>query len=192
MCLLAGCANVSDVRLVSRRQRGPRVRISLDKAKETYNPDALAPTATEGRPDGTKKASAARDATPAAERLQASIEQCIADAKSNAARREEKSSARWSALMMKRDVKLELLRTNVATKKRNTDLAFLMEADASTMDEQVKAWYFVERDLILNQMPAPAATAAPTPTANPTTPPTSPTTLSSPTAEDPHYAELVV
>ncbi|XP_044962126.1 uncharacterized protein LOC123413249 [Hordeum vulgare subsp. vulgare] len=32
------------------------VRLALDKAKETYNPDAHAPAAAEGRPDGTKKA----------------------------------------------------------------------------------------------------------------------------------------
>ncbi|KAE8805944.1 putative methionyl-tRNA synthetase [Hordeum vulgare] len=38
------------------------VRLVLAKAKETYNPEAPATTATEGRPDGTKKARAARDA----------------------------------------------------------------------------------------------------------------------------------
>ncbi|KAE8768851.1 putative methionyl-tRNA synthetase [Hordeum vulgare] len=108
------------------------VRLALDRAKETYNPDALLPVGAEGRPDGTKKARAVRDAAPATERLQASIEQCIADVKSSAARREEKSDTRWSALMI-----------NVAAKKRNTDLEFLMGADTSTMDEKVKVWYMV-------------------------------------------------
>ncbi|KAE8814722.1 putative methionyl-tRNA synthetase [Hordeum vulgare] len=135
------------------------VRLALDKAKETYNPDGPAPAAAEGRPGGTKKARAARDAAPAAEWLHASIEQCIVDAK-----REEKSEARWSALMANQDVKLDLLRTtvaaknirldllrtNVAAKKRNTDLTFLMGAHTTTMDEQVKVWYFVQHDLILN------------------------------------------
>lgn len=42
------------------------VRLTLDKAKETYNTDAPAPATAEGYLDGTKKARAARDATPAA------------------------------------------------------------------------------------------------------------------------------
>ncbi|KAE8784933.1 putative methionyl-tRNA synthetase [Hordeum vulgare] len=42
------------------------VRLALDKAKETYNPNVHAPAAVEGRPQGTKKDRAARDAAPAA------------------------------------------------------------------------------------------------------------------------------
>jgi len=169
------------------------------KAKETYKPDAPAPSAAEGRPDGNKRDKAARGAAPAAERLQSSIKQCIADAKNSAAKREEKSDARWTALMTKHDVKLDLLRTKVTTKKRNTDLALLMAADMSTMDEQVKAWYLAERGLILNQMPRQAATAASTPTTTPTPTPSlrsehvrtpcvsteaTPTPTSSPSTED--------
>ncbi|KAE8774003.1 putative methionyl-tRNA synthetase [Hordeum vulgare] len=98
------------------------VRLALDKAKETYNPDAPAPLVAEGCPDGTKNARAARDAARTAERLQASVEQCITDAKSNVAKREEKSNTRWSALMANQHVNLNLRKTNVAAKKRNTDL----------------------------------------------------------------------
>ncbi|KAE8809880.1 putative methionyl-tRNA synthetase [Hordeum vulgare] len=136
------------------------VRLALEKAKETYSPDAPSPSATKGRSDGTRKARAARVATPAVERLQALIEQCIANIKNSAARREEKSDERCSALMI-----------NVAAKKRNTDLGFLMEPDTSTMDEKVKALYIVQRDLILSHMPAPAATTTVTTTAAPTTTP---------------------
>ncbi|KAE8774120.1 putative methionyl-tRNA synthetase [Hordeum vulgare] len=183
------------------------VRLALDKAKETYNPDARAPAVADGRPDGTKKARVASDATPAVERLQSSIEQCITDAKSSAAWREEKSNTRWSALMTNQHAKLDLHRTNIAIKKRNIDVAFLMRADTLTMDEQVKAWYLVERGLILNQMPTPAATTVATTTTTPTTTPnpsaeitpatssTTPMTSStpaSPATEEPHYDEPTV
>ncbi|KAE8775715.1 putative methionyl-tRNA synthetase [Hordeum vulgare] len=181
------------------------VRLALDKAKETYSPDAPTPAVAEGRRDGTKKDRTVRDGGPAAQRLQASIKQCIADVKSSPPRREEKSDVRWSTLMI-----------NVATKKRNIDLEFLMGADTSMMDETVKAWYIVQRDLILSQMPAPEATtmatatvtmtapnpnAETTPTTSPTTPTTNspttpkmspttpPTSPASPTVEEPHHAE---
>ncbi|KAE8778065.1 putative methionyl-tRNA synthetase [Hordeum vulgare] len=169
----------SDVRHVLPGQQRPRIqvpslftriescekwtdcRLALAKAKDDiYNLAAPASATPEGRPDGTKRAKTARDAAPATERLQSSIEQCIADAKSNAAKREEKSEARWSALMTKQDAKLDLLRTNVVVKKRNTNLAFLMGADVSIVDEQVKVWYLAEHGLILNKMSGPAATIA--------------------------------
>ena len=38
---------------------------------------------------------------------------------------------------------------NVAAKKGDTDLEFLSREDTSTMDEKVKAWYIVQRDLML-------------------------------------------
>nr|XP_020174313.1 actin cytoskeleton-regulatory complex protein PAN1-like [Aegilops tauschii subsp. strangulata] len=83
---------------------------------------------------------------------------------------QEKTEARWSALMTSSAVKLDLLRTNVAAKKRNTDLAFLLGgADMiQSTDEAVKTWYLAERGLILNQLPS---SAPPTPTPTPTPPP---------------------
>ncbi|KAE8794750.1 putative methionyl-tRNA synthetase [Hordeum vulgare] len=148
--LSAVCVDDSDVRHVSTNnedqefkflhvisrievcKKWREVRLALDKAKETYSPDTPASAAVEGHPDGTKKARAARDAAPAAERLQASIEQCIADINSTAARREEKSDTGRSTLMI-----------NVFAKKMYIDLEFLMGAHTSTMDEKVKAWYIV-------------------------------------------------
>ena len=49
-------------------------------------------------------------------------------------------------MMEKHDVKIELLKTNVAAKNRNTDLAFLMSADPATIDDKIKTWYMGQRD----------------------------------------------
>ncbi|KAE8785736.1 putative methionyl-tRNA synthetase [Hordeum vulgare] len=71
------------------------VRLALAKFEDdVYNPDAPISGVVEGWLDGTKKVKKARDSAPASERLQALIEQCIADAKSHSAMREKKSKAR--------------------------------------------------------------------------------------------------
>ncbi|XBI53787.1 hypothetical protein VPH35_035951 [Triticum aestivum] len=152
-------------------EKWAEVRRTLDKAKETYKPDAPTPGASEGRPDGNKGAKKGKHADAATARVQESIEHCLADAQVRAALREEKTEARWLALMSSSAVKLDLLRTNVTAKKRNTDLAFLLGgADMlQSNDEAVKVWYLAERGLILNQLPS---TTPPTPT--PTPPPPSP------------------
>ena len=107
--------------------------------------------------------------------MQESIEHCLADAQARAVLREEKTEARWSSLMKNNAIKLDLLRTNVAAKKRNTDMAFLMGgADMlQSNDEKLKAWYLVQRGLILNELPM----------ATPTTP-TTPTTTRTPSPND--------
>src|SRR6185369_15174818 len=74
-------------------EKWKQVRDQLRKAKE-YVPDAAAAGASEGRPDGHKKAKAAKDGAPAAAKLQASIETCIADVAAKAAKRDEKTEAR--------------------------------------------------------------------------------------------------
>ena len=131
---------------IDKCEKWAEVRRTLDKAKETYKPDAPTPGASEGRPDGNKGAKKGKHADAATARVQESIEHCLADAQARAVLREEKTEARWSALMSSSAVKLDLLRTNVAAKKRNTDLAFLLGgADMlQSTDEAVKAWYLTE------------------------------------------------
>ena len=63
------------------------VRRTLEKAKETYKPDAPAPGASEGRPDGNKGAKKGKHADAATARVQESIEHCLADAQVRAALR---------------------------------------------------------------------------------------------------------
>ncbi|KAE8779434.1 methionyl-trna synthetase [Hordeum vulgare] len=97
-------------------------RLALAKTKDgVYNPNTPVSTTIEGRPDGNKRAKAARDSAAAAEWLHSSIEveQCITDSRSHSAKREEKFEARWEGPSQ----------TNVVAKKRNTDLAFLTERD---------------------------------------------------------------
>ena len=109
-----------------------------------------------------------------------SIEHCLADAQARAVLREEKTEARWSSLMKNNAIKLDLLRTNVAAKKRNTDMAFLMGgADMlQSNDEKLKAWYLMQRGLILNELPTatpttPTTTRTPIPNDASTSPPSS-------------------
>ena len=161
--------NLHVYKRIDKCEKWAEVRCTLDKAKETYKPDVPTPGASEGRPDGNKGAKKGKHADAATARVQESIQHCLADAQARAALREEKTEARWSALMSSSAVKLDLLRTNVAAKKRNTDLAFLLGgADMlQSTDEAVKAWYLAERGLILNQFPS---TRPPTHTPPPPSP----------------------
>ena len=150
---------------IDKCEKWAKVRRTLDKAKETYKPDAPTPGASEGRPDSNKGAKKGKHADAATARVQESIEHCLADAQARAVLHEEKTAARWSALMSSSAVKLDLLQSNVAAKKRNTDLAFLLGgADMlQSNDEAVKAWYLAERGLILNQLPSTMPTPPPPP-----------------------------
>ena len=82
------------------------VRQSIRKAKD-YVPDAVVAGASEGRSDGHKKAKTARDVAPVAARLVASIETCIVDVVTHAAKREQNSDAMWTELMTNQGVKLD-------------------------------------------------------------------------------------
>ena len=155
-------------------------RADLAKAKNgTYVPTDAA--ASEGRPIGNKKAKAERAAASGVERLHTSIEKCMTDAVTNAEKkaelavqREDLAAARWAMVMEKQDIKITLLKANVAAKKRAKDLELLM-VNTAGMDPEVKAWYVHQRKAILMEAAAPTAppSAIPTPATTATVTPTS-------------------
>ena len=61
-------------------EKWAEVRRTLDKAKETYKPDAPTPGASEGRPNGNKGAKRGKHADATTARVQESIEHCLTDA----------------------------------------------------------------------------------------------------------------
>jgi hypothetical protein len=107
------------------------------------------------------------------ERLQSSIEKCIADVATNYAAREEKEvareekfDARWNKMFEKQEVKIGLLKTNVAAIKRKEDMV-LLTTDTSSTCAEVKVWHKAQCDIILAQMRLPPpVTSAPTPAPN--------------------------
>lgn len=145
-----------------------------------YNPAAPVPGAAEGRPElGQKAAKAAKLMGPPTERLQASLEKCMADARTHAVARAEKFDASWASMLKNQTLRIDLLKTTTTAKKRNTDWAFLMAANPEVMDDKVMAWYTAQRDMILNQIPATAASSTPS------TPPMSTTADTSATSPAP-------
>ena len=64
---------------IDKCEKWAEVRRTLDKAKETYKPDAPTPGASEGRPNG-KGAKKGKHADAATARVQESIEHCLAEA----------------------------------------------------------------------------------------------------------------
>jgi hypothetical protein len=114
-----------------------------------------------------------RDVAPAIDKLHVSILTCIADAAMHAATRaehaaemEEVAAARWASVMEREDLQLNLVKANVAAKKRKEDLKILL-VDTSSMDGDVKARCVEECTMILSERWASPATqpSAATPTA---------------------------
>ncbi|KAK1610866.1 hypothetical protein QYE76_034539 [Lolium multiflorum] len=102
-------------------------RTTLSKSKtEQYNPDAPAACASEGRPElGQKKLKELKRTDSPADKMQASIDKCLADLMSHADGRNDKFDGRWREMLANQGARIALLKTTAA-KKRNTDLAFLM------------------------------------------------------------------
>jgi hypothetical protein len=149
------------------------VRASLGKRKDfAFDPTAPFLAAGQGRPDmGNKKAKQAREDVPTMERLQSSIEKCIAGVATNNAAMEEKEAARevnfdarWAKMFEKQEVKIDLLKTNVTAIKWKEDLALLI-ADTSSMCAEVKTWHKAQFDISLAEMRPPPTTSTTTPAA---------------------------
>jgi hypothetical protein len=151
------------------------VRASLGKGKDVaFDPTTPLPAAGQGRPEmGNKKAKQARDEVSAMERLQSSIDNCIAVVVTNNAAREEKEAvrevkfdARWVMMFEKQEVKIGLLNTNVAAIKRKEDLS-LLTIDTSLMCTEVKAWHKAQCEIMLAKIRPPPVSSITTPMVNP-------------------------
>ncbi|XP_024311048.1 uncharacterized protein LOC112268943 [Brachypodium distachyon] len=157
----------------------------------TYDLKAAPPAAAEGWPIGHKKAKAMRDATPVTERLYPCIEKCMSDAAAQPAKRDELATkreavatSRWATVIKKQDDKLEILKVNVAAKKRREDL-LILTCDTTGMDAEVKAWYNDQRRLILAEARAPKSTPATAATAPSTPSASSPPEIATPATSTP-------
>ncbi|XP_071684012.1 uncharacterized protein [Lolium perenne] len=149
-------------------EKWKEVRTSLSKSKtEQYNPDAPPACAAEGRPElGQKKQKELKRTDNPADRMQASIDKCWADLRSHADGRNDKFDGRWREMLANQGARIALLKTTVAAKKRNTDLAFLMGGgDMELMDEETRNWYQGHRNDILrattSSPPAPTSSTSP-------------------------------
>ncbi|KAK1561667.1 hypothetical protein QYE76_017255 [Lolium multiflorum] len=171
------------------------VRTTLSKSKtEQYNPDAPAACASEGRPElGQKKLKELKRTDSPADKMQASIDKCLADLRSHADGRHDKFDGRWREMLANQGVRIALLKTTAAAKKRNTDLAFLMGGgDMELMDEETRNWYQGHRSDILRAPPASPSSSPPAPTSStsPSTSSTAAATTSTVAASSPAAAAV--
>jgi hypothetical protein len=139
-------------------------RSTLSKGK--FDLDAVPALALDGRPMGAKRAKALRNVAPGIEKLHSSIMACMADAASHAAERAEQAAkmeqvaaVRWASVIERQDAKLELIKANVAAKKRREDLSILM-VDTAGMDDDVREWWKAQRTAILYEVRGPPASTS--------------------------------
>jgi hypothetical protein len=157
------------------------VHRNLAKNKdEQYNPDASASAASVGRPElSQKKQKELKKVGHPAERLQASFDKCWADARAHAAGRDDKYDVRWKEMLANQGIWIALLKATSAAKKRNTDLAFLIDGNDGKMDEDTRAWYDAHRQDIFRPLstasssPSTSTPAAATPAFDDASPPDS-------------------
>ena len=161
---------------IEKCEKWAETRKNLSKSKtEQYNPDAPAAGSADGRPElGQKKLKELKKTGNPADRMQASFDKCWADARTHAAGRDDKFDGRWREMLANQGVRIALLKTTAAAKKRNTDLAFLMGGNTDLMDEETRIWYQGHRSDILRPTPASSSSSPPAPTSSssPSTPST--------------------
>jgi hypothetical protein len=86
-------------------------------------------------------------------------------------------------MLVNQGVRTALLKTTSATKKRNTDLAFLIGGNDAAMDEEMRAWYDAHRQAILR--PPSTASSSPSMTSTPAADDASPPETQEGTADEP-------
>jgi hypothetical protein len=120
-------------------EKWKKTRLTLAKTKDdVYKPDSRCP-GVRGQAraiQGWRKVMG-----PPGERLQASIDACIADARAHGEQRQVKADERWKLHFQKNDVKIELLKSTATATKKNTNLQFLLGENTANLDDLVKTWY---------------------------------------------------
>jgi hypothetical protein len=73
-----------------------------------------------------------------------------------AAKMEQVAAVRWASVIERQDAKLDLIRANVAAKKRREDLSILL-VDTAGMDNDVREWWKAQCTTILYEVQGPPA-----------------------------------
>jgi hypothetical protein len=115
--------------------------------------------------------------------LQASFEKCWANVRVHNAGRDTKYDLRWKEMLANQGTRIALLQTTSTGKKRNVDLAFLMDGNDTVMDEETRAWYDAHRQAIL--LPPSTASSYPSTTSTPAADKTSLPEAQEGTADEP-------
>jgi hypothetical protein len=86
-------------------------------------------------------------------------------------------------MLANQGIRIALLQTTSAAKKRNTDLTFLIGGNDTAMDEETRAWYDAHRQAILH--PPLTASSSPSTTSTPADETAPPEEVQEGTADEP-------
>ncbi|KAK1619027.1 hypothetical protein QYE76_024544 [Lolium multiflorum] len=126
------------------------------------------------RPElGQKKPKELKRTDSPADKMQASIDKCLADLRSHADGRHDKFDGRWREMLANQGARIAL-EDDGGGEEEEYDLAFPMGGgDMEAMDEETRNWYRAHRSDILRAPPASPSSSPPAPTSS-----TSPSTSS--------------